>query len=236
MKRCVAVGLMGLAGAIPIAANAQAVTYDFTGVVISVAGPAAPAVGSSVTGTFTLNPAYALSTSGSVPSPNGWSMGTAAGTYFGVTPPSGVLFSTTLQFGTASYNTGPPGTFITNDSASFSGGSEFAFSEEQAVDNADYNSSAIQFTNGVLPAQPNGYPGSAPSITPSSNAEGYVEQVANGQYVYFVDFEVTSVTAASNQTSSSSATGGDGPIPVWALGALGAGLCGLASRRRDRAS
>ena len=62
---------------------------------------------------------------------------------------------------------------------------------------------------------------SAPSITPSLNAEGYVQLVADGQYVYMVDFDVTSVTPVAVPV----------PAAVWLLLS---GLRGLGAFPRKR--
>jgi len=101
--------LMLLAG--PVAAHADAVTYDFVGTVINSGGSySSAAIGSTVTGTYTFNfanenPAQSSGTIGMINDISGWSSQAFGGTEYGNALPTGLVFSTTLSGSGFSYST-----------------------------------------------------------------------------------------------------------------------------------
>jgi hypothetical protein len=68
------------------------------------------------------------------------------------------------------------------------------------------------------------------SISPPAISIDPTWSASNPGYVLVFSSNVIPPTAASGAASA------DGPIPLWALGALGAGLLGVASRRLTRAA
>lgn len=102
-------------------AHAEMVTYDFTGVVTSATGAySSLAVGSEVTGTYTLDFSNASSTQGygtvgSYTSP--WNAEAFGGTNVGLSDPAGYVFMSTAAAGGFSYKTAAvPGAYEDNTS------------------------------------------------------------------------------------------------------------------------
>jgi hypothetical protein len=88
----------------------------------------------------------------------------------------------------------------------------------------------------LVSAPANGALGNCPSVLPSgtecqfSCANGYA---LVGSATSCTDGNLTAQTCLGGSNSDNTT---DGPIPLWALGALGAGLVGIASRRLKRAA
>jgi hypothetical protein len=79
-----------------------------------------------------------------------------------------------------------------------------------------------------------GYAGSAVSGGATANNYGLVFAALNDAEINFNYVDLQSGELSDNQSSPGS--GGDGPIPLWALAALGATLVGIASRRLKSAT
>jgi hypothetical protein len=108
MKQLFTAGVVGFAVAAPIAANATAVTYDFTGTVYEASGSySAIAQGTPITGTFTFDYDYATTQSGTIgSSASNWLFEQC--TSCGAGSPSVItsgesLFSETAQVGSVSF-------------------------------------------------------------------------------------------------------------------------------------
>jgi len=107
--------LISLVG-IPLAAPAASITYDFTGTISSVSGTYSAggnAVGSAVTGTFTIDFAAenSLQSSGTIGSmTSAWASETYGGQNFNNAPlPTASVFTMTIDSAGNSYDTGPIG-------------------------------------------------------------------------------------------------------------------------------
>jgi len=146
--------IAGLCGT-PILSNAAPVVYDFTGTVISSAGAYSSAkVGDLVTGTFTIDFAYADTgstplASASSPPPAELFETTYGGSTYGKGPAPGVVFSTVAHVDSITYTTAVPGPFYTTSvvegldddgTPSYNGGEE---AEQSANANVTY--SGFQF-------------------------------------------------------------------------------------------
>ena len=102
----------------PISANAQTITYNFTGTVVSATGGySAIAAGTPISGTYTFDFSYSNpSQSGGTPrSTTQWSVGSYGGLAFHTPTVNGFAFSSTAQVGGFSYATAAPGAWFSNN-------------------------------------------------------------------------------------------------------------------------
>jgi hypothetical protein len=126
----------------PLAANAETVTYDFTGLVRSTYGMYSPIpIGTTITGTFTFDYAAADPTqsNGTVGSPS-WTLNGGGGTYTGTNPVTMLLFTTTasVDFGNYSYSTPPVSSY-------------YSYATVQGYSGTDYRGN-FEANNLVIPA------------------------------------------------------------------------------------
>jgi hypothetical protein len=109
-RALIALGALTL---VPLAAHAETVTYDFTGVVTQVIGNAyssSVTAGETITGTYTLNFAAAdpSQSAGTVGSQNSdWTANKTSGSINGTAPDTNYVFTSTAQVGSTSYSTDP---------------------------------------------------------------------------------------------------------------------------------
>jgi hypothetical protein len=198
--------------AAPIAANASAVTYDYTGIIYESAGAYAALDGTVVTGTATFNlTAPTTSSSGTVGS-SFWYLQTAGGPLASTTIPVALVFSSTGQFGTFSYSSG------------CSAGSYYCFSNVEGTSgdliNREYSypTSALVQSESDLDLYPvsgnvylsNGLPD--PSAALSASSYGYICTAGCANYVYFDDITLTAVPLPATAWLLLSALGGLGLI------------------------
>jgi hypothetical protein len=215
------------------AADADSVTYDFTGVLAadpqgSFAGIARDTV---VTGTFTFNIANANPGQSLLPvsQTSPWSAQEVTGSSLGTTPSNAYVFSDVIHFGNYSYSTGAPGPFISqtyvqgNTPLNYPGYQYIMLDAQYqtAVDIAQLTVELSDF-NGTSPQWgPDGLP--LPITGPDPNAFGTLAIVANGVETGSILFELTSLTPA--------------PVPLPAAAwLLLSGLAGFSLCARKRAA
>jgi len=105
-NRLFALGLVLLAE--PVGAIADSVTYDFTGTVFISAGIySSAAVGSTITGTFTIDIANGIPSQSRLPvsTSSYWYSQEMTGSFWGLPPSNAYVFSSTAQDGSVSYQT-----------------------------------------------------------------------------------------------------------------------------------
>jgi hypothetical protein len=164
------------------AANAQSVTYDFTGVVTS-SDFGSVATGMTVKGSYTIDLGNAdLSGDGMSDNTIGylgpWLRGVAGGTAYSMPVPSGTVFSSTLSAGAFNYASSGPSPF---GSDSYIAGAPGYYT----ADDREYTRGGIWFTdssfmlNGAMPYDLNGLPLFSSGIaTGSFGYERYVSTAA----------------------------------------------------------
>jgi hypothetical protein len=217
--------LMLLAG--PVAAHADAVTYDFVGTVINSGGSySSAAIGSTVTGTYTFNfanenPAQSSGTIGMINDISGWSSQAFGGTEYGNALPTGLVFSSTLSGSGVSYSTPAIGDYGVSSSVqeraynTGSGGEPYLYnaSELHYFSSSDPSSSSLYIDGAVPPDTINGYP--ALSLVDLPFVDTVTGEVDDDG---LLDFTITSLTPV--------------PVPatIWLLLSAMGGLGTLARR------
>jgi hypothetical protein len=105
----------------PLAANAQTITYNFTGTVVYATGVyGAIAAGTPISGTYTFDFSYSNpSQTGGGGAPGNtttqWTVGSYSGTEFTAPPVTGLAFSSTAQVGGFSYASAAPGLWYSDN-------------------------------------------------------------------------------------------------------------------------
>ncbi len=202
--------------AVPIAANADSVTYDFTGTVTSTTGLfyGSIATGTTVFGTYTINISNAVSNQSTLPVSTAafWNADEGSGAIFGIpTPNSAYVFSSTANVGAYSYRTNPvPGAYA---SASYVTGNDASYmnaEEEQCPDAQDCTESNFSLSGSNV-YSPSGLPVYSASL---ALAKGmiYSENAGNTSTVYY---NVTSLTPVPIPTSAWLMAGGLGVLGTW---------------------
>jgi len=207
---------------IALAANAESVSYDFTGTVTTATGIYSSA-GSAVTGTITIdfsaaNPLLSSGTVGNMSS--GWSAGTEGGTIYGLPSPAGLVFGWTLASGGLSLASSISSDGTTNSVS----GSPFGSPNWQANDIENSNAGtyvaagiSLSDTMGtVAPYDSNGLPIFSNATLASGRWDYLVGGVNQGIFLY----TMTSMTPVP------------APASAWLLLSGLSGLGALARRKR----
>jgi len=216
---------------VPVCASAQ-VAYNFTGVAT---GGSAASVGSPITGSITINFAAAnpTLTQGTIGSTGAsWIAQAYGGSTSTLPTPSAFVFSSTINSAGFSYTSTPLNIGSWTDvQAGWPSQATWQGDEVEYTDRlfgCSYVHNYITLTGGagIYPWDSNGLP----VFGNASLATGAIfgDAGCNGNYI--LQYTITSLTSASGSSDSGNTT--DGPIPFWALGALGAGLLGIAARRK----
>jgi hypothetical protein len=208
----------------------QTATYNFIGKVSSSTGiySSVPS-GATVTGTYTINIGAAIpsQTDGTIGSASFWEAQSNSAS--GTLGPSPIVFSSTAEVAGVSYSTSPPTTY--GDLSLIEGNTNYTgLGQEDVTQSSGAYTTSNLFLHTSTPTAflSSGLINLAVVETGySTGLFGY--EPAGGGAQSDVNFNITSLTLASETLSSTAST--DGPIPLWALGILGAGLVGVASRR-----
>lgn len=175
-----------------VAANATAVTYDFTGTVTAASGIYASA-GTTVTGTYTFdvsaaNPSQSSGTVGDTSNP--WISGAYGGAVFSSTTPGSLVFATTLDSGGVSYSVTSPGS---SGSDSFLAGlpntDDYAAEDIEYAAARTYVFSRIDLVGNsaaTAPFDADGLPVLSKAITNTGTLYSEVSGAPNGELVYTI--------------------------------------------------
>jgi hypothetical protein len=199
-------------------ANAQAVTYDFTGVVTFSSGVySSVAAGTAVSGTYTFD--YSAGNVGGQVGDAAqlWSVSANGGSYFSQPTLQAFPFQTTAQVGAFSYSGGVPSAYLSSQSILGIPFSEFAASEAHQASATSLEYFSNLFLGGQFPYDANGLP-----LIPANASYAYASfgSIINSTTSQYVAFNLTSLTPAVPEPSS------------YALLIAGIGLVGLAAGRR----
>jgi hypothetical protein len=116
----------------PVAANANSVTYDFTGAVTAATGIySSVALGTAITGTYTFDYANATETTGTAGISSTWNVRADGGAQFGLPSIMGPVFSSTVNIGSLSYSSAMPTTESSDTSSVANGGRKFELSAQE---------------------------------------------------------------------------------------------------------
>lgn len=211
-------------------AFSQTATYNFIGTVNGSMGIySSVPMGATVTGTYTINinAATPSQTSGNIGSASFWEA--QSDSTSGTLGPSPVVFSSTAQVAGVSYSTAPPTTY--GDQSLIQANTNYTGAgQEQVTQSSGAYTMSNLFLHTSTPTAflSNGLINLAVVETGYTNGIFAYEPPGGGAQSY-VGFSITSLTLGSETLSSAASS--DGPMPLWAIGALGAGLVGIASRR-----
>jgi hypothetical protein len=214
----------------PVAAHADAVTFDFVGTVTYSSGSySSAAVGSMLTGAYTFNfanenPAQSSGTIGTINFISGWSSQAFGGTEYGNALPTGLVFSTTLSGSGFSYSTPTIGDYgvssLVQEQAynTGSGGNPYLYgaSEMHYFGSSDSSESSLDIEGAVSPSTSSGYPIISLAELPYFVDTAVGQLIDNGE----LDYTITSLTPVPLPAS--------GWLLLSALGGLGA----IARRKR----
>ena len=208
-------------------ADAQPVTFNFTGIVSNSIGSfGSIAVGTAITGTYTLDFAAAnpgIST-GTVGAPSGvWEARSESGAAYGIAVPSGFVFSSTAQVGAFSYSTGPQQGYqnLSHVMGNNGGTGNFYAFEDTALDGRDRTVSSFSI-----------YPLSTGSGGFSSN--GLPVLVTGGLNTGYIDLDVNGVTSELNYTINSLTVAAVPEPETYAMLIAGLGLLGFVGQRMKK--
>jgi len=183
----------------PIAANANPVTYDFTGTVNSAYGTYG-AAGSAISGSFTINFAAAnpSQSSGSLGSTSAtWLEQSLGGSEFGTPPPTAPVFNITLNSGRVTYSSAPASvvsqTYVSGQPGSYS---EWSGTEVETSYESNSGNSFIQ--DGVelvgaaspVPWDTNGLP----VLGNVTSQLDYLSDYVDGNEVGYLQYTIGSLT------------------------------------------
>jgi len=186
----------------PLAANATAVTFDFTGTVADATGTYSSLVGSAITGTFTIDFANGtlapnggpIGSTGEI----GWGSQEIGGSYYGSPTGPGLVFSSTATVGALVYSSGPASPFLNSSSVEgvwgFFDDYYFVASENQETSAAASTGTGSGFTlNSARPDYPFTSNGLPVLTSDSISATGgfYTDGNANS-----LGYNITSLTPA----------------------------------------
>jgi hypothetical protein len=208
-------------------AFAQSASYAFSGTVTSATGVYA-AAGPAISGTFTVNLSAPGTVTGVIGSQTGsWELSVFGEPAAGDPTPTVLPFSATLVTGGQTYGTSPVSNImVTNsiDAVADVGGAEYAYSlgEWNGDLGTNYTVTSIQLLGSTPTWSTTGLPVPAKVTGCWCSLASYT----NGASVGTLTFTLASIAALPAPVAE-----GDRPIPVWALGALGVALSGVASRR-----
>lgn len=146
----------GLAAA-PMAARADAVTYDFSGTVTS-SDFSSVKIGTAISGTYTIN----LANADPLDSDNGigatpWIRANLGGSTYGAPVPSGTVFSSTLAAGSFAYAGSTPSPYGSNSQVTGGEGFYSAYDIEYTPISPLFTQSSFEINN-TLPFTSNGLP------------------------------------------------------------------------------
>jgi hypothetical protein len=232
--------------ALPLAANADIVTFDFSGVVTQAQSTVGNGytllpddVGDVVTGTYTFNFANALasqsggSTVGSLQTLP-WQGEAEGGSAYNLPSPTGLVFTSTAQTvtstGLISYSTSSPGS-IQSDSIVHAQAANQWYASESQYSGSIYTGSVLNIisnSNGALVWVP--APSSLAGTPVPDTIDGVPVGMEDGGFQnaqgFFIEYNLTSLTLASDIPS---------PVPLPASAwLLVAGLGGLGAFARKR--
>jgi hypothetical protein len=215
------------------AAHGQAATYAFTGTVTGATGTyASVPLGTPVAGTFTIDLANAIASqsSSAVSLSASWTEQAYGGALYGLPPPGAYVVASSASSGAASYQTSPvPGAYQTLTAVETGAvAAGYASGYYSAVERVCPTSATCSSSELVIQSA-NANPWSSaglPVFAAGATGNGYFS-VPGASIAY----SLGSLTLQSASGSGPSPAAGDGPLPLWALGALGAGIVGVARRR-----
>jgi len=212
--------------------NASPVYYDYTGTVTSTTGTySGIAVGSTVTGVYTIDYANATATYslGTVGTP-GWRSQQQSGADYGTAPSSTYVFSSTESVGgTKIYSTGSAGAWHDFSRIGTSAAPIFYFSAEEQQQTSQGNGHDSQFSLG----SPNGnvpvYDSSGtPILAAGATGAGEFYNFANGAVTGQVNFTITSLSLGSTPPS-----GVPLPAAAWLMLGSAGGLEFFGRKRKE---
>jgi len=203
--------------AAPLAAHAASVTYDFTGTVTSSGGIYAQTVGTTVSGTYTINLANGSGTPSLVSS---WKDLENNGT-------NAYVFSDSVSGGTFFYNTPSAGTFSSQSYVEnfTSPPDEYDGYEGQFTGSGTGVESSFTVNNNGTAAAcgSNGLPLTFTSPVGGSSDTGYINDFSGGSKVGTLSYSITSLTLPSTVPL---------PAAAWLMFSGLAGLVFVARRRK----